>query len=334
MAKTDEEELDPESHRYLQRKYRAYRGNGLSITPGRERERFKEIKKRVGQLVSEYRANLAKAPKEAIWLTAEELEGVPETVLDEIKAGTPTDEENGKLRVSLEGFFISSIYSFAVNSETRKRCAHVFPNRCMENALIFKEVLVLRDEAARLLGFQNHAEYRLEDRMAQAPGVVNTFLDDLRSRVKRGGEVELTRLRELKKTDLAERALSADDSFYTWDLNYYKRLDLAAKFSVDAELVSEYFVVDPTVRGMLEIYSHLFGLAFEELDNQVEDLAQSVEAENELTWHADVKTFAVHDVLRDGKKEFLGYFYMDLFKRPNRTGMDTNKNIQPVGSVP
>lgn len=329
---TDEVEMDLESRRYLQTKYRAYRGNGLSIPPGRERERFKEIKKRIGLLINEYRANLAKPPKGAIWLTAEELEGVPESVLDEIKAGTPPDGNTGKLRVPLGGFFISSIYSFAVNSETRKQCARVFPNRCMENAPIFKEVLVLRDEAARLLSFKNHAEYRLKDRMAQDPSVVNTFLDDLRSRVKGGGEVELRRLKELQNTDLAGKGLPTGNGFCTWDLNYYKRLDLATKFSVDTELVSEYFVVDRTVRGMLKTYSHLFGLAFEELENQSEDLVQSVEAENELSWHVNVKTFAVYDVLHDGTKDFLGYFYMDLFKRDNRTSMDTNRNIQPVSS--
>lgn len=321
-----DENLDPESRLYLERKHREYRRNGLTIPAGKDRDRFKEIKQRVSHLISEYRANLGK-PKGAVWFEAQELEGIPQSVLDEIKALTGNSVTDGKLSVPLDLAFVFSILQFASNSETRKRYSFVWPNRCMENVPIFKEVIVLRDEAARLLVFDNHAQLRLQDRMAQTPEVVNAFLHDIRLKVKRGCTIELDRLRCLKKDDLEKRGEPAEDDFYTWDLAYYRRLELQNRYSVDKEQLSQYFELETTVNGMLEVYSHLFGLSFEKLDNP---RAQNG-VEDDLVWHPDVRTFAVYDAAdEDGANEFLGFFYLDLFRREHKSSQDCNRQVHPV----
>ena len=160
------------------------------------------IKQRISHLVGEYCANLG-TPKEANCFEAHELEGIPQFVFDKTKAATRDDRIDDKLKVTSDPCFIGSVQRFALNSDTREHCSSALPNRCMDNALIIKEVLVLRDKASRLLGFSNHAQLRLQDRIVQTPEVANVFVDDLQARVKRGGAIKLARLNDLKTVNLS-----------------------------------------------------------------------------------------------------------------------------------
>jgi metallopeptidase MepB len=76
---------------------------------------------------------------------------------------------------------------YAKNSETRKRFYVANENKCNQNIPLFKEVMVLNDEAACLLGYPNHASFRIEDKMAKKLEIVDTFLGDLRSRLTASG---------------------------------------------------------------------------------------------------------------------------------------------------
>jgi hypothetical protein len=130
---------------------------------------------------------------------------------------------------------------------------------------VFKELMVLRDEAARLLGYTSRAAFRLEEKTAKTPDNVNAFLDDLWSRLIAGGEQELEELKQFKKVDVESRGEEFDGRFFIWDSFFYKGLMLEKQYAIDSQKIAEYFPLETTLKGMLGIFEHLFGLVFEEI---------------------------------------------------------------------
>jgi metallopeptidase MepB len=140
--------------------------------------------------------------------------------------------------------------------------------QCNQNVPLFKEAIILRDEAARLLGYPDHASFRIEDKMAKTPKTVNDFLDDLRVQLAPGGVKETEHLMEIKKEDLTSRGLESvnDGNYYLWDARFYNRLMVEKEFFIDEQQIAEYFPLQSTIEGMLTIFEELFGFAFVEID--------------------------------------------------------------------
>lgn len=179
---------------------------------------------------------------------------------------------------------------------------------------------MLRDEAARLLGYPNHAAFRLEEKMAKKPETVNCFLGGLRSQMADGSKREIERLKLLKMEDLESREESFDCRFYLWDQGFYNRLMLEKQYLVDHQKIAEYFPLQSTTRGMLDIFRHLFGLVFVEISCTEKNV-----------WHEDVQVFSVWDTDELGSG-FVGYLYQDLFSREGK-GSPANFNLSPVSRI-
>jgi metallopeptidase MepB len=146
--------------------------------------------------------------------------------------------------------------------------------QCNQNVPLFAEAIVLRDEAARLLGYADWASFRIEDKMAKTPKTVNDFLADLRVQLAPGGEKETAHLKEIKAADLKARGLEAsnDGNYYLWDHRFYNRLMVEKEFSIDEQKIAEYFPLQSTIEGMLGIFEELLGFVFVEI--QPEDRAK------------------------------------------------------------
>src|SRR4051812_7933963 len=101
----------------------------------------------------------------------------------------------------------------------------------------------------------------IEGRMAKCPKTVNDFLRDLRTGLAPGGRKELAKLRKLKKRDLKTRSVndSSSNKYFMWDHLYYNRIMLEKDFSLDQQLISEYFPLQTTIKGTLKIFGELFG---------------------------------------------------------------------------
>ncbi len=134
--------------------------------------------------------------------------------------------------------------------------------QCNQNVPLFKEAIILRDEAARLLGYLDHASFRIEDKMAKTPKTVNDFLDDLRVQLAPGGVKETEYLKEIKKEDLISPGLEStnDGNYYLWVTRFYNRMMVEKEFSIDGQKIAEYFPLQSTIEGMLAIFEELFGL--------------------------------------------------------------------------
>lgn len=320
------ESLDAESQRLLEKDHKSYIRNGLNLRAGSQRDRFKEIKQRLSAISIEFQKNLNEE-QGGIWFTREELDGVPEDVVDGLKAGE--GENKGKLWLTFKYPDLFPTLKYATSAETRRRVFVENENKCNGNVPLFREAILLRDEAARLLGYNNHAEFRIEDKMAKTPKTVNDFLGDLRTRLAPGGQTEIKKLLELKQEDLKTRSLDDDNSkYFLWDHRYYDRLMLERDFQLNQQTIAEYFPLQTTIQGMLKIFEELFGLAFVEITGEDRTALADGGKGSDIVWHEDVQVFSVWDDEGEGAG-FVGYLYLDLFPRDGKYGHAANFNLQP-----
>lgn len=166
--------------------------------------------------------------------------------------------------------------------------------------------------------------------MAKTPKTVLDFLGDLRTQLTPGGAKEMDHLKELKKNDLDSRGLSSsnDGSYYLWDHRFYDRLMVETEYSIDEQKIAEYFPLQSTVEGMLEIFEQLFGLVFVAIEGTERDKVSETGKGQDIAWHEDVKVFSVWDDEGEGSG-FVGYLYLDLHPRPGKYGHAANFNLQP-----
>lgn len=323
--KEREPNLDAESLRLLDKERKNYIKNGLGLPAGSQRDRFKEIKTRLSKIAIEFQKNLNEEDA-GLWFTKEELDGTPADVVDNLEKGS--GENEGKIKLSFKYPDLFPTLKFAKNPETRKKVFIANENKLNQNIPLFREAVLLRDEAARMLGYPNHATLRIEDKMSKDPATVNSFLSDLRTRLAPGGVKERAHLLELKKKDEEARGLSPDGRYYLWDHRYYDRMMVEQEYSIDETKIAEYFPLQSTVRGMLKIFEELFGLVFVELDQDERARISSTGKAGDISWHEDVIIFSVWDDASEGDN-FVGYLYLDLHPRQGKYGHAANFNLQP-----
>jgi metallopeptidase MepB len=106
--------------------------------------------------------------------------------------------------------------------------------------------------------------------MAKTPQTVFDFLNDLRTQLTPGGAKEVEHLMEIKNADLKSRGLDAtnDGNYYLWDSRFYNRLMVENEFSIDEQKIAEYFPLQSTIEGMLNIFEELFGFVFVEITGE------------------------------------------------------------------
>ena len=321
------EELDPESKRLLEKEHKSFIRNGLGIPAGGKRDRFKDIKKRLSDISISFQKNLNEE-NGGLWFTPQELDGTPEDVLSGFKKGEGGNA--GKLKMSFKYPDLFPTLKYCKNTETRRQVFIANENKCNQNVPLFREAVDLRDEAARLLGYPNHAAFKIEDKMAKTPKTVDDFLGDLRKRLTKGGAAEKKTLTELKEKDLKDRGedKSFDGHYFLWDNRFYDRLMLEKDYSLDQEKLAEYFPLQTSIRGMLEIFEKLFGLVFVEIEGSDRSSIAPSGKGDDIIWHPDVKLFSVWDDEQEGSG-FVGYLYLDLHPREGKYGHAANFNIQP-----
>lgn len=326
-VKAKGEKLDPESQRLLEKSHKDFIRSGMSLPTATEREKLKEIKDRIDTLANVFTKNLNDEAG-GIWFDPVEVDGVPADLVASWSKGE--GENEGKVRMTFKYPDFFPTMMFAKNPDTRKKVLVANENKLPQSIPLFKEVIERRDEAARFLGYKDHATFVIEDKMAKSPQTVDDFLGNLKGKLMKGGQKEREALTELKKSDLASRGLekSFDGHYYVWDQRFYNRLMLERDYQVDQEKLAEYFPLGPSIEGMLELFEKLFGLSFTELSGKDRDSISPSGKGEDIVWHPDCKIFSVWDS-EDMGGEFVGYLYLDLHPREGKYGHAANFNLQP-----
>lgn len=281
--------LEGDKKWFLEKVILGFKQNGLGLDQ-EKRELLKEKRKRLADLCTEFSRNLNEDTT-SVSFTAEQLDGCTSDFLESL-----SKTEDGKFIVTTKYPDVAGVMQYAKNEETRKAVDISFNTRASINSPLLEEAIRLRFECAQLLGYATHADFQLEDRLAKTRDAVLKFELDLKEKLTPLGAKELERLRGLK---LAE---TGSESFRTWDLAYFSRILKEREYSVDQELLKEYFSLETVLKSMLEIYEEVLGLKF------------NVDASIPV-WHEDVKAVRVTNAC--GGSE-VGLFYLDLFPRDGK----------------
>ncbi|MHA1450482.1 MAG: M3 family metallopeptidase, partial [Candidatus Hodarchaeales archaeon] len=229
----DSQRLSAEDKRLFDRVLRDFRRNGLDLEPEKQ-ARIREIRKEIADLRVQFGQTLNNWSEKVIF-SPEELEGVPENTM-----GILEKDSNGNYAVGMSYPEVYPILEYAVNPDSRLKILKEFLRRGgKENLVRMEKVLKLRDEAAKLLGYPDHASYIHEIRMAGNPENVRKFLSDLEEKLKVKARDELKELIELKDEILGEKS---DGIILQHDWLYYVRMNREKKYKVDKEEVKKYFL--------------------------------------------------------------------------------------------
>lgn len=195
------------------------------------------------------------------------------------------------------------------------------------NAPVFQRIIELRDKAARLVGFENHAAFRISGRMAKTPTRVNTMLQEIRDLTEDGVRADTATLLSYKKKDCEERGAPFDGKLRFWDRLFCSRLRRSKEFSVDEVATSQYFPAEPTFGGMLKVFEELFGFVFVRLSEFDRARISPTGKSENIAWHPDPSIYSVWDDDEAGGG-FCGYLYLDLQSRDNKYSHDACFTLQ------
>ncbi|WP_297516554.1 M3 family metallopeptidase [Flavobacterium sp.] len=292
--------LSPEQSMLLEKKYKGFSRNGALLAED-QKNRLRAIDTELAKLKLTFGENvLAETNSYFKHITkAEDLAGLPEGA---IEAAAALAQSKG-----LEGWVFTldfpsymPLITYADNRELRKEVAIAFGKKSFQdnscnNTEILKRIVTLRHERAQLLGYASHAHFVLEERMAQNPETIKTFLNDLLAKAKPAAQREFAQLSAFAK----ER--NGLDHLEKWDGAYYSEKLKQELFDLDDELLKPYFPLEKVLQGAFTVAEKLFGLTFHEIDTIDK-------------YHPDVQTYEV----RGEANEFLALFYADFFPRPGK----------------
>ena len=286
--------LTAEDKLFVDETMRDYRRAGLTLSPD-QRDIVENLRKLLSSLSTEFNHNVVAAVG-PFDFTAEEGAGIPESFLELPGVKISDGHYRAMLNVT---FHSQAVLEHAKNPEVRRR-AYLIRNELAKekNVPLMAHIVQVRTEIARRLGYKNWADFQTEIKMVKTGDAAKKFEEDLVTDLQPKFDQELEELRKLKVAETG----NADAKLDPWDISYYTDEYKKAKFSVDAEQLRVYFPYQAVLTGMFNIYEHIFGLKF-------------TEVQPPEVWAKDVRLFAVKDASTD---QPLGLFYLDMFPRDGK----------------
>jgi oligopeptidase A len=269
---------------------------------GAAKARFAEIQERQAELSQKFSENALDATDAfAYYAQAGELEGVPEDVVAAARAGAEADGKAGyKLTLKMPCYL--PVMQFAKSSALRETLYRAYVTRASElgdptfdNTALISEILALREEEAKLLGYRNFGELSVVPKMADSPEQVVKFLRDLGARAKPFGERDLADLRAF-----ASEQLGLIDP-QPWDWTFVGEKLKEARYAFSEQDVKQYFPAPKVMAGLFKIVETLFEVTIRR------DFAP--------VWHPTVEFYRIE---RDGQR--VGQFYLDPSARAGKRG--------------
>ncbi|MES2485914.1 MAG: M3 family metallopeptidase [Bacteroidota bacterium] len=292
--------LTPEQTTLLDKQYKSFSRNGANL-PEDKKNRLREIDKELSKLSLEFGENvLSEAHAFQLHITNDkDLVGLPEGTVEAAKELAVSLEKEGWIFTLDYPSYIPFV-TYADNRELRKKMvlafgAKGFQKNEFDNEAIVLQIVKLRHERANLLGYASHANFVLEERMAENPDKVKSFLNDLLAKAKPAAEKEFAQLTAFAKE------LDGIDQLEKWDGAYYSEKLKQKLFNLDDEKLKPYFKLENVLNGAFTVANKLFGLTFEE----VKDID---------VYHKDVTTYEV----KDENGDLVAIFYADFFPRKGK----------------
>ena len=290
--------LSPARRRIVDNALRDFRLGGAEL-PADQKARYAQIQDELAQLSAKFSENLLDATNAYAILIEDEkrLAGIPP---DELQAAR---QESGGWKFTLHMPSYLPVMQYAEDRALREEMyragatrAAEFGDPALDNTPLIARILPLRRETARLLGYPSYAEVSLVPKMADSPGQVLGFLEDLARRARPHAERDLAELRAFARDELRLAGLEA------WDLAYASEKLRQKRYAFSDQEVKQYFPEDAVLAGLFRLVETLYGVRIAPASAPV--------------WHEDVRFFD----LRDAQGALVGQFYTDLYARDTKRG--------------
>ena len=298
---------------------RDFKLSGVALE-GEAKERYAQISARLSQLSSDFSNHVLDATQAYFKpLTEQQLKGLPESSIELLKQyGQQRDLEQAVATLDIPSYL--AIMTYADDRELREELYKAYTTRAsdqsqqteFDNTPVMEEILSLRQEMAKLLGFENYAEYSLASKMAPSVQAVDQFLVELAEHARQPALKEIEDL----KTIAAENGVT---EIQPWDSTYYSEKLKVQQFNLSQEALKPYFPTPKVIQGLFSIVNRLYGI-------------QVIEREAPL-WHKDAHYYELED-----QGIVIGGFYFDLYARSGKRGgawmsgfrsrMQTNDGLQ------
>jgi len=299
--------LNPARRQALSNAMRDFVLSGAELQ-GEARERYAQIQERLAALSQAYSEHVMDATDSfALHVSEEDLAGVPADAKEAARAAAQADgRPDYKLTLHFPSYF--PVMQYGENRALRERLYTAYATRASElgppehdNSAAMRELLALRQEEARLLGYRNYAEVSMVPKMADSPQQVMDFLRDLSRRAKPYAEKDLAELREFAGAELGLTDLQS------WDLAFASEKLKEARYAFSDQEVKPYFTEAKVLSGLFRIIETLFEV--------------SISPDTAEVWHPTVRFFRIERNERSaegGAGTLVGQFYLDPYARTGK----------------
>lgn len=292
----EKETLNYEQLRVLELNIKHFEQSGAHLDD-EIKKRLEEINIRKSELSNDFSQNLLNATNAYEYIITDEadIEGLPNSEIE-----TARFEEDGitKYKFTLQMPSYIAYMTYGKNSKIRQELYKAYVSRAPENAKIIEEIVALRDEMSKLLGFRDYVEYSLESKMAKDSTTVLGFLTNLLQNSKAQAKKELQELQAIAPVTLQ-----------SFDTAFYSEILKKAQYDIDEEEYRPYFEQRSVLNGMFDFLDKLFGMKFEKVEEKL--------------WHKKAFSYDVYvaDTLR-------ARIYFDLEARESKRGGAWMHNYQ------
>ena len=337
--------LEPARARAIELALRSFELSGVAL-PQAEQEQFAAIQSELSTLSATFSDHILDATQAfALPLQPNQLKGLTESGLalladagEQYKTRALADGTLTQAQIDMlpTPYYVASlnipvylaVMTHADDRSLRETLYHAYVTRASEfdthtnakgeslnNADIMSQILALREQKAKLLGFANYAEVSLSTKMADSVSEVETFLRDLAAQATPAAQKDLAQL----QTCAQDYGI---DELQPWDSAYIAEKVKQSAFSLSQEEIRPYFPLPKVISGLFAIVKRLYGITVKEQSSSTEDRADSHSVSR---WHDDVRFYQ----LFDADDHLIGGFYFDLFARSGKRGGAWMSGFQP-----
>lgn len=292
--------LNTEETTLLEKTFRRFVRSGANLNDT-DKEKYREITKELSQLGLKFQQNvLAETNAFELLITdPNDLSGLPESIVDMAAQTAKSKDKEGWL-FNLQYPSLVPFMKYADKRALREQMFRASSSRGnhgneFDNNEVIKRIVALRLEKATLLGFKTHAEYKLQERMAETPEKVIQFLDDLHLKSKPFAVKEFAEVQEYAAK------LGFTEKVQRWDWAYYSEKLKSERYDFTDEEVKPYFQLEKVIDGVFLLARKLYGLHLKE--------NKSIEV-----YHPDVTAYEV----LDESDRFVAVLYLDFFPRESK----------------
>ncbi len=281
-------------------------GLGLS---SEKRQKAKRLNDELASLGERFAENI-RENRSTVLVTKEELAGMEENFIDSLQ-----QDASGNYILTMDYPIVYPILSYCSVEKTRKRLFTTFAQRGYpQNIQVLEGMIQKREELAKILDFSSYAEYELSGEMVQTPERAKAFLDEMAEVLKKKQREEFATLTK----DLPEGVvLNKEGQMQPWDISYAINSYIKKHYDIDTEAVKEYFPLESTIKGLLNVYQQFFAIKIEEISNAG-------------LWSDEVRVLKILDPTA---KQVYGYILLDLFPREGKYSHACEGTLIPAVNI-